>query len=375
MLIQENKAKNNVSVQFIHADIQGLEKSENGWTLSDELNKAYAADKVVLGVGSLPTRVLWGNAPIVQDDNLMVVNEIYVQGMDNTIAQIKQFLEGKKEVNIAIVGANAGAVEILYRLIDEGLGKFCDTFYFLSTHGILPDSYLDEEKLKSYSPVNLLELASASRISATDIYDATQKDIDAAEEMELGARSSVGVISGAIGSLLGRLDNRELAIFAAKYGNEIGRRQRCAGDHYIDTIQDLKKVGKFAHIAGRFKDLQKDDKSSEYKLSYTATESGNSEFIDKPISLVINCSGSMSLQSEFVPNLLKTIMDKDYAIPNDSGIGFEVDDKLKTKEGLYVVGPMLGGNVIQGKAVWHVEHCGRIVWLSGLLANELLQKV
>lgn len=374
LLLHQNKAKNNVSVEFIHADIQGLEKSDSGWILVDEANNSFKSEKVVLGVGSLPTRVLWGSAPIVEEDGLMVVNEIYVQGMNNTIGKIRRFLEGKKDVNIAIVGANAGAVEILYRLIDEGLGKYCDTFYFLSTHGVLPDAYLDEEKLKSYSPVNLLELASAPEISATDIYDATQKDIDAAEKMELGARSSVGVISGAIGNLLGRLDNRELAIFAAQYGNEIGRRQRCAGDHYIDTIQELKESGKFSHIAGRFTNLQKDVNSSGHRLIYNATETGNSEFIDKPISLVINCSGSMSLQSDFVPHLLKTIMEQNFATPNDSGIGFVVDDKLQTKEGLYVVGPMLGGNVIQGKAVWHVEHCGRIVWLSGLLANELLHE-
>ena len=201
-LIQKNKEANKVSVEFIHADVQGLNKSANRWTLVDDANRDYTAEKVVLGLGSLPTRLLWGNEPIVQQDDLMVVNEIYVQGLNNTIADIRKFLEDKEKVNVAIIGANAGAVEILYRLVDECLGEFCDTFYFLSTHGVLPDSYLDEEKLKLFSPVNLLGLASASHISATDIYDATQKDIDAAEKMELGARSSVGVISGAIGNLL-----------------------------------------------------------------------------------------------------------------------------------------------------------------------------
>lgn len=375
-LIQKNKEANKVSVEFIHADVQGLNKSANRWTLVDDANRDYTAEKVVLGLGSLPTRLLWGNEPIVQQDDLMVVNEIYVQGLNNTIADIRKFLEDKEKVNVAIIGANAGAVEILYRLVDEGLGEFCDTFYFLSTHGVLPDSYLDEEKLKSFSPVNLLGLASASHISATDIYDATQKDIDAAEKMELGARSSVGVISGAIGNLLGKLDERELAIFAARYGNEIGRRQRCAGDHYIDTILDLKQAGKFQHIAGRFTDLVKlEGNSAGYSLNYKATQTGHSESITKPISLVINCSGSMSLESEHAPKLLQTIMTKGWAQPNDSGVGFEVNDQLQTKGGLYVVGPMLGGNVIQSKAVWHVEHCGRIVWLSGLLAKELIQEV
>lgn len=373
-LIGRNKEMGKVSVDFVKADIQGIVKVNDAWVLSDSDGVGYQSEKVILGVGSLPTRSLWGSSPVVTEEDLMVVNEIYHQGLPQTIAQIKNFLVGKSGLNVAIVGANAGAVEILYRLIDEGLGDSCNSFYFLSTHGVLPDSYLDEEKLNGYTPVNLINLASESHIEAKDIYDASQKDIDAAEALDIGARTSVGVISGAIGNLLGKLELKELTNFAAKYGNEIGRRQRCAGEHYIDTIQDLAKVGRFSHIAGRFSKLVKHESGKGYSLFYKDTNSGSLDSIEKPISLVINCSGSMSLDSEHAPKILQEVMHKDWAEPNASGIGFIVDDQLKTKGGLYVVGPMLGGNVIQGKAVWHVEHCGRIVWLSGLLAQELISE-
>jgi uncharacterized NAD(P)/FAD-binding protein YdhS len=373
-LIKKNTESKKVSLNFLKADIQGIVKVDGAWILRDSDGAEFEAEKVILGVGSLPTRPLWNNLPIEEEEGLMVVNEIYHEGMDATVDKIKNFLVGKSKQNVAIVGANAGAVEILYKLIDEGLGEYCDSFYFLSTHGVLPDSYLDEEKLRKtgYSPVNLINLASENVISAKDIYDASQKDIDAAEALEIGARTSVGVISGAIGNLLGKLELKELANFAAKYGNEIGRRQRCAGEHYIDTIQDLRKAGRFEHIAGRFSSLVKKESGNGFSLIYKDTHNGNLDAIEKPISLVINCSGSMSLDSEHAPKILQEVVHNNWAEPNDSGIGFKVDDHLQTKGGLYVVGPMLGGNVIQGKAVWHVEHCGRIVWLSGLLAQELV---
>jgi hypothetical protein len=33
---------------------------------------------------------------------------------------------------------------------------------------------------------------------------------------------------------------------------------------------------------------------------------------------------------------------------------------------------LLAGNVIENNAVWHVEHCGRILWTSGLLSEKLI---
>ncbi|MFM1878037.1 MAG: hypothetical protein RLZZ241_903 [Bacteroidota bacterium] len=370
-LIEEHDKKGGVSVDFIQTEIVGLQKTNNHWEINSKDGTDFQGKRVVLGVGSLPTRRLWGAAPIEEQNGLMVVNDIYNQGLDYTVEAMRAFLKNQNSVNVAIIGANAGAVEILYRIIDAQLGEYCDSFYFVSSHGVLPDAYLDEEKLKSFAPVHLRDLANESVISASDIYDASQKDIDVAEAMALGARSSVGVISSAIGQLLGKLNHKELELFAARYGNEIGRRQRCAGSHYIDNIKALEDHGRFKHIAGRFQDLVESKDSEGYYLQIKDTNSGLFSSIEKPISLVINCTGSTDLQSEDTPELLRNILAKNLAKANDSGIGFEVNDKLQTQGGLFVVGPMLGGNVIQGKAVWHVEHCGRIVWLSGMLAEVL----
>ena len=40
------------------------------------------------------------------------------------------------------------------------------------------------------------------------------------------------------------LTKKEKEIFACKYGNEIGRRQRCAGEHYLSVVERLKKTKK-----------------------------------------------------------------------------------------------------------------------------------
>ena len=64
-------------------------------------------------------------------------------------------------------------------------------------------------------------------------------------------------------------------------------------------------------------------------------------------------------------------MEKEYCKPNDSKIGFEVNQQLEASENLHIIGPLLAGNVFEGKAVWHVEHCGRIIWLSQMLSEKM----
>jgi hypothetical protein len=60
---------------------------------------------------------------------------------------------------------------------------------------------------------------------------------------------------------------------------------------------------------------------------------------------------------------------------NASARGLEVDDTLQASENLYVVGPLMSGNVIAETPVWHMEHCGRIISYGGVLANILFDRL
>src|SRR5690606_5677880 len=233
---------------------------------------------------------------------------------------------------------------------------------------------IDHQKQAQYTPTHLNALQLPSSLTAAQIAEAVKLDLDAAEENQLGAASTVRIISSAFGSLLSKLKPEELKKFACEYGNEIGRRQRCAGQHYLDVIEDLRSKGQFSHISGRFKDLVQ-HKHGTYHLLYEDSKTKMDKTFKLPFHVVINCIGTTKFTNdqEQIPRLLQNLIHQGLVKPNASKIGLEVNQKLECTENLHVIGPLLAGNIIDSKAVWHVEHCGRIIWLSGILAKTIAQ--
>ncbi len=369
--LEEFKIKGAIDVNYINAEVIDIEKSENAYELSLDNKDTVFSEKVILSVGSLPVNHLWKEEDIVEEDNLLFVNDPYGSELKTTLEKIDSFLEKQsgKKTNVLIVGANASGLELLYKLNDvEKIKSEINKFIILSTQGLLPDAVIDEERKKEYTPFNLQALTKEKNITAEIIAEATFKDLDYADQIHLGAASTVDIISKAFGTLLNKLNPEELKKFACYYGNEIGRRQRCAGFHYSKTVDELKQENRFDHIAGRFSDIKK-TKTDEYSLEYLDTQSGENKIYEDPVSIVINCVGSTNLTKPNIPELLKNIIDKGYCKPNNSKIGFEVNEQLETSDNLHIVGPLLAGNVFEGKAVWHVEHCGRIIWLSQVLSE------
>src|SRR5690606_22695368 len=175
-----------------------------------------------------------------------------------------------KQANILIVGANASALELLYKLNDQPATKACvKKFNILSTQGLMPDAVIDEEKAAKYIPENLLALAHQTNLTAKDIADAAFADLDLADQLEVGAATTVKPISNAFGALLNKLSPSGLIEFACIYGNEIGRRQRCAGLHYSNTVDHLKSENLFNLIAGKFLGIaQKFDENGNIYFEY-----------------------------------------------------------------------------------------------------------
>ena len=367
------KIKGLIDVDYIHAEVIDIDKKENKYTLTLENKKTISSEKVILSVGSLPVNLLWKNEPLIEKENLFFINDPYKPELAKVLEKTKLFLNKipNKKVNVLIVGANASGLEMLYKLNDiEDIGSQVNKFTILSTQGLLPDAVVDEKRQKEYVPFNLQALAKEKNITAKIIAEATFKDLDYADQINLGAASTVDIISRAFGNLLNKLSPEELEKFACYYGNEIGRRQRCAGFHYSKTVDRLKEENRFEHIAGRFTNIEKNS-SGEYSLEYLDTKSGTNKIYETPVHIIINCIGGIDFDNQNIPRLLKNAIQKEYCKPNDSKIGFEVNDNLETCENLHIVGPLLAGNVFEGKAVWHVEHCGRIIWLSQVLSEKI----
>ena len=374
-LLQDNAIKDKAVVNYLVGDVVDLVEKDKGYQIIMADGSEIQTNKAILSVGSLPVRYLWGEQPLVEKQNLLFVNDPYNPGLSSNLQRIQEFVNSRKDkTNVLIVGANASALEILYKLNDnKGIKKHLGQFAFLSTLGLLPDSIVDTERQKDFIPQNLQALQNEDCLTAKDIADATYKDLDLADEISLGAASTVEIISQAFGRLLGKLDTKELKTFACLYGNDIGRRQRCAGYHYSKTIESLKEQGAFEHIAGRFEDLSFID--GEFHLSYLDTATKEVKLHDTQFHIIINCVGSTNLERSDVPILIKNVLDKNYASMNESRIGFNVNDNLEASTNLHVIGPLLAGNIFEGKAVWHLEHCGRIMWLSKVLADRLINEI
>lgn len=373
--IEKAIGEHTITVNYINSEVTDIDKNNDFYTLSLCDHKKISSEKVVLSVGSLPTLKLWKKEDLIEEDNLMFINNPYKPNLGQVLGQLELFLKGKstKKVNALIVGANASGLEMLYKLNDlDAIGTKIDKFTMLSTQGLSPDSIIDEEGKKKYIPKNLLVLKDEEDLTASQIAEATYKDLDLADEVKLGAASTVDIISGAFGALLKKLNQEELKKFACLYGNDIGRRQRCAGYHYSKTIDALKQENRFEHIAGRFVDIKKESNQT-YFFEYLDTASKTNMISKDTVDLVFNCIGGTNLKASDIPELLQNLIQKELCVPNQSNIGFDVNESLESAKNLHVMGPLLAGNIFDNKAVWHVEHCGRIIWLSGVLSKSIHQ--
>ncbi|MBT8304344.1 MAG: FAD/NAD(P)-binding protein [Bacteroidia bacterium] len=369
----EDAVKNgHLEIDTINSLVFDIKKQDKSYEIiGDDL--AITTKKVVLGIGSLPPRIIEQDIHSSADDDLLVVSDPYGIGLDKTLQNIEEFLNkrGEKDANVLIIGANASALEMLYKLNDErNLENKIQKFAFLSTLGMIPDSKISEEGLRTFKPINLLSLKEKKELTAKQIADATYKDLDNAEQKGIGAATTVKIISNAFGDLLDYLSKKELENFACQYGNDIGRRQRCAGQHYTGTIKMLKGNKRFEHIKGRYSGLVKKG-NGEFHLKYLSTSTKNEEEYKDNVNILINCIGSMNLESDDIPTLHKNLITSGLCRSNDSKIGFAVNQDFETAKNFHVAGPLLAGNVIQGKALWHLEHCGRIIWSSKVLSQTL----
>jgi hypothetical protein len=48
---------------------------------------------------------------------------------------------------------------------------------------------------------------------------------------------------------------------------------------------------------------------------------------------------------------------------------------LLAADRLYVMGPLLSGNLVEGRPVWHMEHCGRISSYGAELGRRLASEL
>tara|TARA_R110000765_G_scaffold168384_3_gene273423 strand:+ start:61339 stop:62880 length:1542 start_codon:yes stop_codon:yes gene_type:complete len=362
-----------LTLTYIQKETVSITKEANDFQINFEDNTTISSDKIVLSIGSLPYKRLFDDT-IGNNENALYIKEPYGLGMEKNMEQIASFINRRKSKNlktkIAVLGANASGLEMIYKICDKlNIDEYDTSFKTLSSHGVMPDGTFDVVKAKQFSAKHLQSLSQTKDLTARAIAEAAHKDIDEAEKQGLGAATTVGIISKGFGALLPNLSKEELLNFACFHGNQIGRRQRCAGNHYLSVVEELSNRERFEHIKGRFHGLT--ESSDGLTMTFKNNDAPNSTEDSETFNIVINCLGSVDLTSNGLSPFFKDLIKSGLCKPNPSKIGFKVDENMQASENLFVAGPLLAGNQIEDKIFWHLEHCARIIWSSNVLAKKL----
>ncbi|NJL52787.1 MAG: hypothetical protein HC930_12260 [Hydrococcus sp. SU_1_0] len=155
-----------------------------------------------------------------------------------------------------------------------------------------------------------------------------------------------------------------------KYGVKIGKFQRRAGSDYLNVADKLIFEGKLEFIRGKFMHtIPLAD--NQFGFEFVTPTSTEPEAFTSPIQVIINCAGFQDLTQSSSP-LINNLIEQGICTPNDSHGGFEMNENFEANENLYLMGPLVAGNINDKLKVWHAESCGRIFSLSHNLAEVLL---
>ena len=106
-------------------------------------------------------------------------------------------------------------------------------------------------------------------------------------------------------------------------------------------------------------------------LHYIATGTQTEQTYATPFKVVINCTGANDLDKSS-GRLIYNLVHKNIAQVNLSGKGFYVNERFEAAPNLYIMGPLLGGNMNDRIHFWHLENASRIMYLSPFLAECLV---
>ena len=331
-----------------------------------------SARNVVLGIGTPPQRPIFGDIAI---GDCRFVDKVYEPTITEQLDQLRQALSRAPQANVLLVGSNATALDVLFNIIDDiELNAMIEQITVLSPQGSFPHRLT--AKSVDFSAAALESLINQDEpISAYEIGRAVIADQNRATDSGRNIAEILPAINSRVMEALRRCDSEQTRIFAETIGVEIGRIQRRAGGVYFDTSEQLQRSGRLTHIRGRFDAVEEADSGMLRVLG--KNDHGLSVELEHEVAAVINCTGFELLGAETSSPLVRSLLDNGIVTINGSHRGFTVADDFSASPGVYVNGPCLAGNVIEGKPVWHMEHCGRILdvasRLSPILAERVLQ--
>lgn len=385
-LLSVAKQQNYLQCDLVEGEITNIRQLSNEYQLDlVATNCEIVAKKVVLAIGSPPNKANFINqlkslecADTNQQDFCCITN-MYEPSQDENLSKVRNFLQQLPQLDsnqphqVVIIGSNASALETLYGLNNfPEIANLVDKFIIVSPSGEFPHLIDNCQVDPNYDPDHLTTLVAQDKFTAQQILEAVKQDIQAALAEKRTINSIYGVISQRVIAALNQLSDQEQKLFVTKYGVKIGKFQRRAGSDYLSVVDHLVLEGKLKFIPGRFTGTIP---LADNKLGFQFISApGNQvESFTSPIQVLINCAGFQDLtksDSLLINNLIR----EQICVPNDSLCGFAMNENFEANQNLYVMGPLIAGNINQKLKVWHAESCGRIFNLSHSLAEILIEQ-
>lgn len=372
-LLKAVTEKGLVALTTIHGTVSDVRPVHDGVheiTIANEGDffSTVVTHKPVISIGSPPVRRMYDNA----GNDITYINDIYEPSADKNFAALRKVLsntDNKEDRNVLLIGSNASAIELLYLL--EGMGevrKLINQLIVISPSGQLP-YHISTEALEQHPTPSLDRLHKEGNYTLEVLMDATSSDLTLA--VKDGA--NVGYIATIINNtlaLLQELGDEAKKRFIGIYGMKLSGMFRRSGPEYKQASQLLIDMQEVILLKGKF--IRALPAKNGVTLSYLDTMTQQEASYPLSFKAIINCSGSEDLQSSS-SQLIHSLIDNYHCQINLSNKGFEVNQNFEAAPELYIMGPLLGGNMNKLIHFWHLENAPRLMYLAPYLAGVLLE--
>jgi uncharacterized NAD(P)/FAD-binding protein YdhS len=335
----------------------------------DKTTGTVTAKKVVIATGSAPVKEF--GKLFTPGTGITYINDLYSPGADINIKKLADTLAAVKEEeerNVLVIGSNASSIEFLYLLAGlPAVTGLINKLVVISRSGLLPYHIIDK-KLDDYPCLNLDHIKAEGNYNIKSLVAAAMADLNPAVKNGV-IIAYIDRIIGYTIELLQALDEDAKKQFLGIYGMQLSNLFRRSGKDYKGGAAQLLELEKLILHKGGYKHVEPAEAGGI--LHYTDTDTGGDKVYNTPFKVIINCTGANDLDQSS-GRLIYNLVHNKIAAVNLSGKGFYVNEKFEAAPNLYVMGPLLGGNMNKRIHFWHLENASRIMYLAPFLANCLL---
>jgi uncharacterized NAD(P)/FAD-binding protein YdhS len=356
------------------ADVTAIEPTKDGYRIytshRDGPTIGFETTAVALTVGSPPVRRLGADDRSID----AVIHDVYDPGLDATLVQVRRTLAALPvaQRRILVVGGNATALEFVLACQDV-LRDLQAKITVLTPSG-RPRHWRQK---KSSEVTELCAIAAlkmkvddGGSVTASELLEAVSCDLRTAVESGTDV-ATVPLIAASIPHFAASLNNVERVALAAHYGMQISRLLRQDSRDSVDIVESCVEIGVVDFTAGRYRECKSDGLS--FRVS-AIDDAGSQYDLDAKFGVVVGAMGFERISATRSP-LLRQMLRSGLVNPSSSNTGLRVDGRFRAAPGLFVVGPLVAGNVGEGMVVWHAESVRRIMGIARLVAVSIAREI